>query len=185
MDKTFEKIVLGLATLLGLSFLLKKKTPTVSAVAPVVKPSKELSDREKLVSLAMRETGLPREELVVRGLIPSDLSLTTWNFDVTANSQNTLISTSVPDQTYILLEGVSYAGDSITELRLSGGASLREIWSIQFVPLTENKIWYDPTPTAVRANQSINVSAYSTKTTVGDSLSLIGTTVQRRGITTA
>lgn len=186
MDKAFEKILLGLAGLLGLSLLLKKKeAPPSVVVSPVARAEKEQTTREKLLSIAMRESGLPQEELVTRGLIPSDFGLSYWGFDLTANMWNTLVSTSVPDQTWVSIDGLSYAGDSVTELKVTAGGAVKEIWNVQFVSVLENKMWLDPTPTIVKQNQMLSISAYSKNTTSGDSIALLGTVVQKVGIVTA
>jgi len=100
----------------------------------------------KLFDVATRLTGLGRDELVVRSILPAtDLGLSneTWEASIsTANNWNPWISNQLEDQRFIVIYGLAnLSADPITTaIRFSTGANkTKTIDVIQYEDLYTNK----------------------------------------------
>lgn len=125
------------------------------------------------------------EGTITRGLIPADLGVTSWDFALLANQWNTVINTTVPRGVKsIKFQGVSFAGTNATQIRITAGAAVREIWSITRIPGLISQIWYDPSPSTATENQPVIVDVYS-KGVATETVSLIGEVTEIRGRTIA
>lgn len=90
----------------------------------------------KLFDVASRLTGLGREELVVRSILPStDLGLAneTWEATIsTANNWNSWISNQLEDQRFVVIYGLANltADPVTTAIRFSTGANKTKILDV-------------------------------------------------------
>ena len=149
-------------------------TPSVGAVAGVT----------DIMAMAEQQLGLPRSELVMRGLRPEDLNLTTsWNFTSTAaNTWENWFSTSVADNTFIVIQGVSYGGTNFAQLRVSAAASTSAYFNLSFIAGLQSQLYYATVPVTAQQNQLIMGEVIS-KAVATESTNLMGTVIEKRGIT--
>jgi len=175
-------IVGGVAVGAGLLYLFtRKKEEAIRLAEPV--PESPKTPEEEALSKAMGEMRLSREDIVVRNLLPSDFGLTTFSFNVNPG-WNTIISNSVPDQTYILLKGLFYTGTNVTQVKISIGAAAREVWSISGIAAMENKVYRDMTPSLASQNQLIRIEVYAQNAGT-ENINFDGQVFEKRGITVA
>ena len=172
-------------------FLTRKKVMT-SQMTPVMTPPitptpiEPTTTEGQLKQIAMRELNLGEEGLSIRSLRPEDLGLSgSWSFNIaTPNAWNNILSTSLGDNRFLLLEGVVYTGSKITQIRIVAGGRTSEIWSISQIPFMENPQYVDLTPTIIKQNQSISIDVYSTGTGT-ESLIFEGIVCERKGLVIA
>ena len=189
-------IVAGVGAIGLIYYLVKRNQPPAARIVAEPLPqlpvqpvlSAPMTTTDKLIQMASKQLGLPKEELTVRSLIPSDFGLTTWNFNLSSGNNN-IISASVADNRFIALTGLSYpsvaSGNAVTELTVNAGARKVEIWPIQHIPDLENPVWEDTSPTIVQQNESVSITAYATKSATAEPIILQGVVVERRGMTVA
>ena len=149
-------------------------TPSVGAVAGVT----------DIMAMAEQQLGLPRSELVMRGLRPEDVGLTTsWNFTSTAvNTWENWFSTVVADNTFIAITGVSYGGTNFAQIQISAAASTSGYFNLSFISGLESQLWYAAQPIIAQQNQLISAQVISKAAQVTESINLMGTVVERRGL---
>jgi len=186
--------ILGALGLTGLFILLKKPAPAVGIpavgvpVAPGV-PAEAVPTtcQGKAIALAKQQLGLPESELTVRSLIPQDLGLTTWSLNLAvANAWNSgVINTSVADNRFLCITGVSYAGTAAEQVRVRVGASTVAQFSIQHVPGITTTHHIDISPILAQQNLPVVVDVYSSAISATDNVILEGTTVEKRGMLVA
>ena len=186
-------LILGTLGIAGLYFLLKK--PTVSAMpavapalgVPAVAEPIPTTCREKAIFLAKQQLGLPESELTVRSLIPQDLGLTTWSLNLAnANAWNTgVINTNVADNRFLCITGVSYAGTSAEQVRVSVGASTVANFNIERVAGITTTHHIDIAPILAQQNLPVRVDVYASVVSATDNVILVGTTVEKRGMVLA
>ncbi len=182
---------------LGVIYYLKNRQPVaalqpqpsiVQQPIPQLPAPKALNITDRMIKMAQDQLGLSRDDITVRSLIPSDFGLTTWNFDLSSGS-NSIVSSSISDNTFIAITGISYppvsAGNAATEVNINAGARTAEIWPIQWIPDLENPVWEDPDPTIVQQNESVGITVFATKSATGEPLIFQGVVVERRGLTIA
>ena len=198
--KKETKIMLGITAgigALGVIYYLKNRQPVaalqpqpsiVQQPIPQLPAPKALNITDRMIKMAQDQLGLSRDDITVRSLIPSDFGLTTWNFDLSSGS-NSIVSSSISDNTFIAITGISYptvsAGNAATEVNINAGARTAEIWPIQWIPDLENPVWEDPDPTIVQQNESVGITVFATKSATGEPLIFQGVVVERRGLTIA
>ena len=180
-------IILGALGIGGLILLLRKPAPTVAragvpTVAPPM-PVRETGVRGELISTAMQQLGLPQEELTIRSLLPLDVGLNTWTFNLPAiGGWNTVANTSVGDNRFIAITGVSYAGTVAEQIRVTAASSIVAYFSIQHVPGITETHHIDIRPIIVEQNEPIRIEIYSSAAAGTDEVSLEGITVEKRGM---
>ncbi len=186
-DKTLW-IILGVLGLGGLIFLLRKPAPAV-AVAPAVAgvpavapPTVPTTCRERAIALAIQQLGLPMEELTIRSLIPQDLGLTTWSFNLAATGWNTVINTNVGDNRFLCITGVSYSGTACEQIRVRVGASTVAHFSIEQIPGISTSHHADITPILAQQNLPVVIEAYASAVAATDNVILEGVTIEKRGM---
>ncbi len=148
-------------------------TPSVGAVAGVT----------DIMAMAEQQLGLPRSELVMRGLRPEDIGLTT-SFSFTSTGVNTWeswFSSVVPDNVFIVIQGVSYSGSSFSQLRISAAASTSGYFNLNFIAGLESQLFYAAQPIIAQQNQLISGEIISNAIAT-ENVSLMGTVVERRGL---
>ncbi len=190
MAKNKTMLILGIVGALTLLLLIKKKEAV--AVAPVGVPvgvpavaeaSLPAGCQGQAIQLAQQQLGLPMEELTVRSLIPQDLGLQTWSLNLAAVGWNTgVINTSVADNRFICITGVSYAGTSAESVRVRVGASTVAQFSIQHVPGITTTHYIDIAPILAQQNLPVSVDVYASAISATDNVILVGTTVEKRGM---
>jgi len=128
----------------------------------------EASIEEALLDLASRELGVPREQLVVRDVDPSEdfgLTNSVWSVDLTtANAYNTAVDTTVSDNRFIAIYGINRATDNFTLVKFSSGAKVLDIWNVEPVYGLENPIKVAKAPILLRQNTPIKIELYATST---------------------
>ncbi len=183
-------LILGTLGIAGLYFLLKK--PAVAALpavapapgVPAVAEPVPTTCREKAIFLAKQQLGLPESELTVRSLIPSDLGLTTWSLNLAnANAWNTgVINTNVADNRFLCITGVSYAGTSAEQVRVTVGASTVANFNIERIAGITTTHHIDIAPILAQQNLPVRVDVYASAVSTTDNVILVGTTVEKRGL---
>ena len=188
------KLIIGAVIVGGvLYFLLKKpeevvvRAPAIGVpgvpVAPSIVPVREVGVRGQLISMAMQQTGLDEESLTIRSLLPSDVGLTTWTFNLPAvGGWNTVANTNVGDNRFIAITGVSYAGTVAEQIRVTAASSLVAFFSIQHVPEITETHHIDIRPIIVEQNEPVIIEIYSSAAAGADEVSLEGIVVERRGM---
>ena len=194
MAKNQTMLILGIVGAIALFLLMKKKE--VVAVAPVGVPfgvpsvagmpavSVPTTCRERAIQLAVQQLGLPESELTIRSLIPQDLGLTTWSLNLAnANAWNAgVISTSVADNRFLCITGISYAGTAAESVRVQVGASTVAQFSIEQVPGITTTHHIDIAPILAQQNLSVVVDVYASAVSATDNVILEGTTIEKRGM---
>jgi hypothetical protein len=137
-----------------------------------------------LLSIASQQLGIPPFDLVVRGLRPEDLGLTTsWNFTSGAvNTWENWVNHTIADNTFIAIQGVSYGGTNFAQVRIQAGAKYTEFWNLSFVSGLINQLYWDESPTIVEQNQPIVIDVISKAAQATESINLMGTVVEKRGM---
>ena len=139
--------------------------------------------RTDLLSMAEQQLGIPRSELVMRGLRPEDLGLTTsWSFTSTAiNTWENWVTATVADNTFIAIEGVAYGGTSFSQIRINAGAATSALWNLNFVAGLQSQLWYSASPIIAQQNQPVVIDVISNAVAT-ETIGLMGTVVERRGM---
>ena len=190
MDNKTILLIIATLGIAGLFFLLKKPAPAV-AMAPVpgvaVPTVAPTTCQGRAINLAMQQLGLPESELTVRSLIPQDLGLTTWSLNLaTANAWNAnVISTSVADNRFLCITGVSYAGTAAEQIRVRVGASTVAQFSIEQVPGITTTHHVDISPILAQQNLPVQVDVYASAISGTDNVILEGMTIEKRGMVVA
>jgi len=193
MDNKTILLIIATLGIAGLFFLLKKPAPAVAMpvgvpVAPGV-PAEAVPTtcQGKAIALAKQQLGLPESELTVRSLIPQDLGLTTWSLNLAvANAWNSgVINTSVADNRFLCITGVSYSGTAAEQVRVRVGASTVAQFSIEHVPGITTTHHIDISPILAQQNLPVVVDVYSSAISGTDNVILEGTTVEKRGMVVA
>lgn len=176
--------VWGMAAGLAYTVLKGKGNVTTPSENVVIKESKELSDTDRLMSIAKRELNLSEGELTVRGLIPLDLGLNTFDFALNPG-WNTVVSTSCANGRFIMFTGLSYysANPVATEVKLNLGSSASEVYGIQQVAYLENHTFTDTSPSIARQNYPIQIQVYASAASASEPIIFSGVVVERRGMT--
>jgi hypothetical protein len=192
MENKTLLIIIATLGIAGLFFLLKKPAPVatgmpvspVGAPAPTVAPT---TCQGRAIALAMQQLGLPESELTVRSLIPQDLGLNTWSLNLaTANAWNAnVISTSVADNRFLCITGISYSGSAAEQVRVRVGASTVAQFSIEQVPGITTTHHVDISPILAQQNLPVQVDVYASAISAADNVILEGMTVEKRGMVVA
>ncbi len=179
-------VVAAILGALGLAFLFKKKvtTPIVPDVTAAVSEFIPTTCQERAIQLAIQQTGLPREQLVVRSLIPSDFGLTTWSLNLSsANAWNSgVINTNIADNRFCCITGISYAGTAAEQVRIRVGSSTVAQFSIQHVTGITTTHHIDITPILAQQNLPIQTDIYASAISATDEVIFEGITVEPVGL---
>lgn len=191
MKKPTMWLIIATLGIAGLIFILRKPAPTVGVPAvigvpgvPAVAPTVPTTCREKAIFLAQQQLGLPESELTVRGLIPQDLGLTTWSFNLAMTGWNTVVSTNIQDNRFCCITGVSYSGTACEQIRVRVGASTVAHFSIEKIPGLISH-YEDIQPILAQQNLPVVIEAFASAVAAGDNVILEGITVEKRGMVLA
>ena len=148
---------------------------------------------DKLFEVAMAMTGLKKEDLIVRPILPStDLGLTneTWETpSLTANAWNTYFSKQLNDQRFIGFYGVSNLSPDpvVTAIKFSVGAGKTKVLDVlQIEDLysdSERVDGYFKAPIIYKEKQYCNCDIYA-RAAGSDRLILKGFVVEPAGVVT-
>lgn len=189
MEKNLLWLILGLLFGFGVVMFLKKEEAPTAAVPTAAAPAvaEPTTCQEKAIQTAMQQLGLPESELTVRSLIPQDVGLTTWSLNLAvANAWNSnVINTSVADNRFLCITGVSYSGTAAEQIRVRVGASTVAQFSIEHVPGITTTHHIDISPIFAQQNLPIQVDVYASAISATDNVILEGTTVEKRGMVVA
>jgi len=144
----------------------------------------------KLVAKALKETGLPRSEIVVRPMRPDDLGRTNpeWYFDTepaSAAAWNTLISQyTIADNRWIGIYGVynNEGASECEELKITREGKVVRYWPIAQIKYFENKTGFADDPITVDQNTKITVELRLRSTSTLTDFSLLGVVVEKKGL---
>jgi len=138
-----------------------------------------------LLAIASQQLGIPASQLVVRSLRPEDLGLTA-SFNVTAAGVGwtNMVNTAVADNTFISFDGCSYGGTNFSQLRIQAGARTAEYWPLTWIAGLQSQVFYDTTPTIAQQLQPVIIDVYA-KAAATESIDIMGTVVERRGMVVA
>ena len=185
-------IILGALGIGGLILFLRKPTtvaraPAVAGVPGVPAPPTPMPTtcQERAIQLAEQQLGLSRDQLTVRSLIPQDLGLTTWSFNLAAVGWNTVINTNVGDNRFLCITGVSYAGTACEQIRVRVGASTVAHFSIEQVPGITTTHHVDIRPILAQQNLPVVIEGYASAVAGTDNVILEGVTIEKRGMVLA
>lgn len=136
-----------------------------------------------MLAMAEQQLGIPRSELVVRGLRPEDLGLTTsWNFTSTAaNTWETWVNSTIADNRFVSISGVSFGGSVFKQARIQAGARTSGVWNLTFIAGLISQLWYVPSPIIIQQNEPVSIDIIGTGVAT-ESVSLMGSVVERRGL---
>jgi hypothetical protein len=173
-------LILGIGVVYWLTTRPSAQAVIVAPPTPVVKKGIE----DILIERAMRETGLTREQLTIRGLRPQDLGVNTFDFNIISGTTN-IINTSVANNRFIAFTGVSYWGKCADEIQITIGGATTEIWpNLKWIAQTENKMWTDESPSIAGQNMPVRIDVKGTCNAV-ETIGLQGIVVERRGMVLA
>ena len=192
-NKTLLWIIAALG-LTGLLILFKKKAPAVAGMpavsggvvsAPISAPTAPTTCQGRAIALAEQQLGLPESELTVRSLIPQDLGLNTWSFNLAGTGWNTVVSTSVADNRFLCITGVSYSGTAAEQIRVRVGASTVAQFSIEQVPGITTSHHIDISPILAQQNLPVEIDVFASAISATDNVILEGATIEKRGMVLA
>ncbi len=185
-------IILGALGIGGLILLLRKPTavaraPAVAGVpgVPAAPTPMPTTCQERAIQLAEQQLGLSKDQLTVRSLLPQDLGLNTWSFNLAGVGWNTVINTNVGDNRFLCITGVSYDGSAAEQIRVRVGASTVAHFSIEQVPGITTTHHVDITPILAQQNLPVVIEAYASAISATDNVILEGITVEKRGMVLA
>jgi len=192
-DKTKTLLIIATLGVAGLIFYFWSKKGVTAAGIPVAGPSGVVSApsvapttcQGRAIALAMQQLGLPESELTVRSLIPQDLGLNTWSFNLAGAGWNTVISTNVADNRFLCITGVSYAGTACEQIRVRVGASTVAQFSIEQIPGITTSHHADISPILAQQNLPVQIEAFASAVSAADNVILEGMTIEKRGMVLA
>ena len=129
--------------------------------------------KEKLLEVAMRETGKKREELVIRDILPkTDLGLTNevWVASIsTANSWNTWITKELPKNKFIAFYGVAVLSASPITTGVAfkigaTGATTKDIMMYEEIFAEEKPVGYTEEPIIYKGGDYVYIQLYGKST---------------------
>lgn len=187
IEKYVPYIVIGGLGIGILYYLVTRPAPVAAAPAAAAPPTVVKPGIEGiLLDMAMKQTGLPESEIVIRGLRPQDLGLNNWSHtSVAANAWENMATGTVADSTFIAFTGVSYAGTNFSQLRITSGAAVREIWPIAFVAGLRDQLWHDNTPSIAQQNQPVIIDVIAKAGAATESVNIMGVVAEKRGMVVA
>ena len=184
MVKMEQVLMYGIPIAIGGAIVYLLATKPVQAAAGAAAPQEAIKPgiEGELMSMAMRQLGLPQSEIVIRGLRPQDLGINTFNVTAGGAGWATMANTAVADNTFIAFTGCSYSGTNFAQLRITSGASVREYWPISFIAGLESQLWHDDSPSIAQQNQGVMIEAYA-KAAGTEEINIMGVVAEKRGIT--
>jgi len=144
--------------------------------------------KERLLELAVSQTGIPRERWVIRDLLPSDLGLSTdeWKFDYTsANAYNTVIDTTVPDRKFIVIFGIAILDPApvATVIKFKEAADIKDVIEIEDLLVKREPEGYLEEPIEYEQKDKVKIEIYATATKTGEKIVLKGYIAELKGET--
>lgn len=194
-EKTKTLLIIATLGIAGLIFYLtwvgKKGVagmpsagPSGVVSAPISAPA-PTTCQGRAIALAVQQLGLPESELSVRSLIPQDLGLNTWSFNLAGAGWNTVINTSVADNRFLCITGVSYAGTAAEQVRVKVGASTVAQFSIEQIPGITTTHHADISPILAQQNLPVQIEVFASAVSAADNVILEGMTIEKRGMVIA
>lgn len=141
--------------------------------------------REEVKRRAMRK--LPEEEIVIRSLIPQDLGLATpeWTFNIVTGIWNTLINTTIADETYIGIYGILYSmsdTQAVAQLKIECMESDERYWEVQGCNFSENASFFFDDPVIADQNTNITITGYGVDDVVAEKICFFGVVAEKKGL---
>ncbi len=181
--------ILGALGLTGLFLFFKKPAPVVAispagvSGVPAVAEALPTTCRERAIQLAMKQLGLPREELTVRSLLPLDLGLQTWSLNLAnVGWNNGVINTAIADTRFCCLTGITYAGTSAEQVRIRVGASTVAQFSTERPQVITTTHHIDIAEVLMQQNLPVVVDVFASVISATDNLIFEGYTIEKKGI---
>lgn len=172
------------AAAIGLVYFLTKKpvTPAIT-VAPSAPVPIKIGIEEQMIEMASRQLGVSRDGLTVRGISPTDLGLTSFDFPLVLGA-NTIVNTSVADSRFIAITDITYTGTVASSMAVQAGGRMVEQYPIRFISALQSKTWHDTTPTVIQQNWPITITVQATGPAT-ELIALGGIVIEKKGMTLA
>lgn len=163
-------------------FATRQQAPAAAGAPSAVTPVASGVEGQ-LIRMAQTQ-GAP--DYIVRSLTPTDLGLASWSVTAGGAGWTNMVNTTVADQRWIAITGVSYyeATPLATQIRIQAGASMREYWPLTFIAGLQSHMWTDDTPPIAQQNQPVIIDVNFTGAAT-ETISLMGIVVEKRGMTVA
>ncbi len=190
--KSEDKKLLLIAGLVGagalavLAYFMTKQpaAPAIGApVAAVPTVPVKVGVEGQLIDMASKQLGVPREGLTVRGLSPTDLGLTSYNFALVLGA-NTIVSHTIADSRFIAITGLTYVGAVASSMTVQAGGRMIEQYPVRFVAELEGATWHDTSPTIIQQNWPVTIVVTATGAAT-ELISLRGVVVEKSGMVLA
>ena len=194
MKKPTLWLIIGTLGIAGLIFLLKKPAPTVAApavagvpgVPAIVEAPLPAGCEGEMIAMAERQLGLPRSELRIRSLRAADLGLATFSVNLPAIGWNSgVINTSVSDNTFICLRGITYSGTAAETVRISVGASVVAEFSIERATAITTTHHINIPEIIAQQNTPIRVDMFASAISANENVIFEGVVCERAGLVVA
>ena len=127
---------------------------------------------DKLLEVAVRETGKRPEEIVIRDVLPAtDLGLSAekWEVSYSAAGWTTWINKELDDDQFLVIYGVACADTATpytTALRFkvgTTGATTKDVVQIEDAFAEENRVKYLRKPLIYKGGDTVYIEAYGTE----------------------
>ena len=177
--------LIGAGALGVLVFFLMRKpaAPVIAAPAAAQAAPIKVGIEDQMIDMASRQLGVPREGLTVRGLSPTDLGLTSYNFPLVLGA-NTIVNHSIADSRFIAITGITYTGTVASSMTVQAGGSMIEAYPIRFISALQNQTWHDTSPTIIQQNWTVQIVVQATGAAT-ELIALDGIVIEKRGMVLA
>ena len=144
------------------------KVGTLSIAEPTDIKAIQAQVDEKLLEIASRELGVPRDQLVVRDALPDeDFGFSTPQYTITPSAAgwNDFVNTTVDDNRFIAIYGIAAVdADNVTYVKFTSGAKTLDYWEVESLQAQQNKFKIATSPIILRQNTAIRIQIYATST---------------------
>lgn len=189
--KAEDKKLLLIAGLIGagalgvaIYFLTRQPAaPVVGAIPAVAAAPIKVGFEDRMIEMASKQLGLPREELTVRGLSPTDLGLTSFNFPLVLGA-NTIVNHTVADNRFISVSGLTYVGAVASSMTIQAGGAMVEQYPIRWIAALEGATWHDTSPSIIQQNQTVIITVNATGPAT-ELIAILGLVVEKKGMVLA
>ena len=146
----------------------------------------------EVLARAQQQLGLPREEIILRPLIASDIGYSTPKFKSTitdAAAWNSLVTTyTIADNRFVCISGVFTEEDSPTQIahiRITRAGSVAREWNVQRVADQDDKQMHVDDPIIIDQNTTLSINSYcglTATTGTAEEFGFIGCVAEKRGM---
>jgi len=141
-----------------------------------------------LLSKAMKELKLSRDQIVIRQLRPEDIGLTTAasTFNVASTGWNTLIDNkTIADNRFVGIHGIliGESGTSVvSQLKVTRMGQDVRYWVIQDINFLESPVIYFDDPVTIDQNTTLTIKGYALATDGEWRCTFLGAVAEKKGL---